>query len=201
MRLLLSVYAPPALLLAAVAAKCARDGISPSYFMSEPQTLGGLDWHAGLCATLTGLLWCAAASAALLGWGVLRARGGQSGRGGFLLHFGLLTLALMFDDMFQLHEYAYKYYLGLPETAVYAAYGAASVYGLYAYRAVLRATDLSLLASAIVFLGLSIVVDTLQDAAARGMGPWRILIEDGFKMLGAGGWFAYLWRASLRFVS
>lgn len=44
---------------------------------------------------------------------------------------------------------------------------------------------------AAVFLGLSLFVDGLQDLFGERLGPWRILFEDGFKLLGAAGWLGY----------
>lgn len=193
-------YGPFVLLLAAVAAvaaACLLTGLPASGFMREPQTIAGLPWHAGLCSNLTALLWCAAAASALLGWVVLRERQDQKGRGAFLLHFGALTLALMLDDIFLLHEHVYTWYLGVPEKAVFAAYLAASLYGFRAHAAAIRATEIRLLASAFVFLGLSLFIDAFQYRLEEKLGLWRIFFEDGFKLLGAAGWLGWLSRAAV----
>jgi hypothetical protein len=51
------------------------------------------------------------------------------------------------------------------------------------------------------FLGLSVSVDVVQDQIEAILGTWRILVEDGFKLLGIAGWFGYFLRCALGALS
>lgn len=190
MRSLTRAYAPYALLLLAAAAACARWDIAPYLLMREPQNLGQLPWYAGACSMITGWLWCAAAVVCFFVWSILGERPDADGLPKFMLYFGALTLALMLDDAFQLHEQAAARFLA-GDKAVFAAYLGMLITGARLYRHEIRKSEVRLLASAIVFLGLSLLVDGLQDLYGERLGPWRILFEDGFKLLGAAGWLGY----------
>lgn len=190
MRPLLRCYAPYLLILLLVAAACARCGIAPYMLMREPQNLGGLPWYAGGFSILTGWLWCATAVVCCFVWSILGERSDADGLPKFMLYFGMLTIALMFDDAFQFHEHADEWF-GVGEKVVYAGYLGMLLVGLGLYRHEIRKSELRLLASALACLGLSIVVDVFQGRFDALAGPWRILFEDGFKLLGAAGWLGY----------
>lgn len=196
MRYTARLYAPAVLLLGLVTAACLRWSLPAALFMREPQRLGQLPWYAGMLAMVTVWLWCAAAAACLFAWSVLRGRPGAERVSAFLRYFGALTIAVMLDDAFQLHEKAG--WFGLDEKLVYAAYLAALLRGLFAYREELLQSQPRLLASAALFLGLSVFVDAGQYYFDARFGPWRILVEDGFKLLGAVGWLGYFWTAAGR---
>jgi len=190
------LYGPFVLILALVAAACARFGVPPYLLTREPQNLGGVAWYAGSLSMLTGWLWCSTSAVCLLSWSVLRRRPREDRLPSFLLYFGLLTLALMLDDAFQLHEQADGF--GVPEKAFYGAYLGALLAGLFTYRFEVRRSELLLFASGGFFLGLSIFVDVLQARYGERLGPWRIYFEDGFKLLGTVGWLGFFWAAATR---
>ena len=195
MRILIRVYAPFFLLLALVAAVCARWDLPVHLFTQEPQVLARLPWYAGGLAMITGWLWCAAAAACLIGWSLLRARRDADRLPAFLLYFGLLSLGVLLDDAFQLHERSVAWF-GIREKAVYSAYLAVLVLGLFSFRYELLKSDFRLLLSSALFLGLSVIVDVLQSIYGERLGPWRPLFEDGFKLLGAAGWLGYFWTTA-----
>lgn len=196
MRSLIRLYGPFVLVLALVAVVCARVGVPPYLLTREPQNLGGVAWYAGSLSMLTGWLWCSTSAVCLFGWSVLRRRSRADRLPSFLLYFGLLTLALMLDDAFQMHEQADGF--GVPEKAFYAAYLGALLVGLFTYRFEVRRSEFLLLASGGFFLGMSIVVDVLQARYGESLGPWRIYFEDGFKLLGAVGWLGFFGASANR---
>lgn len=200
MRNMVRIYTPAVLLLGLVTTACLRWSLPASLFMREPQRLGQLPWYAGMLAMVTVWLWCATATTCLFAWSVLRGRPGADRLPAFLRYFGVLTIAVMLDDAFQLHEKAG--WFGLDEKLVYAAYFAALLRGLISFREELLQSQPRLLVSAALFLGLSVFVDARQYHYDARFGPWRILVEDGLKLLGAAGWLGFFWTAagrSLRF--
>lgn len=196
MRNQIRLYLPFLLMLVLAAAVCARWSIPAHMFMREPQTLGRLPWYAGLFSLAGGWLWASAATACLMGWSILRRRPGSDRLPVFLLYFGLLTIAVLLDDALQLHEHADA--IGIPEKATGAIYLAVLLGGLISFRDEILRSDFRLFASAILFLGLSVIIDALQSIYGEGLGPWRILLEDGFKILGAAGWCGFFWTTASR---
>lgn len=196
MRGMIRFYAPFFLLLALAAAACARWDTPIWLLMREPQNLGHLPRYAGLFSMLTVWLWGASAAACLLACGVLRARRDADRLAAFLLYFGALTVMVMLDDALQLHEQAEN--MGIPAKLIFGSYFAGLLAGLFSFRREILDTDYRLLASAAGFLGLSVFVDVLQMRYGDALGPWRILFEDGFKLLGAAGWLGYFWTTASR---
>lgn len=162
MRSLIRVYAPYVLLLLAAAAAGARWD-APAYL-----------------SMVTGWLWCATAVVCFFVWSILGERPDADGLPRFMLYFGLLTIAVMLDGAFQLHERAaLRFPAG--DKAIFAAYLGMTIVGARLHRHEIRKSEVRLLASALVFLGLSLLFN----------GPRRGLWEDGFKLLGAAGWLGY----------
>lgn len=171
MRLLTRFYAPYLTVLLLGAAAGAR-------FCPPP-------WCETALALLTGWLWCATAVVCCFVWSVLGERTDADGLPQFMLYFGVLTVAVLLDDAFRLREFLGAR-LGIGGRAVYAGYAGLLILGARIHRHEIRKSELRLLGSAILFLGLSLAI-----GAFPGGGPWRALLEGGLKLLGAAGWLGY----------
>ena len=109
----------------------------------------------------------------------------------FLLWSGLLTSVLLLDDLFLFHESLAPRYLGVSEEAVVLGYGIATAWYLVRFRRILLDREIRVLFAALAFFTLAVAIDEFQDAWPS---PWRILFEDGFKLLGIVSWSAALIR-------
>jgi hypothetical protein len=116
----------------------------------------------------------------------------------FLGWSGLLTTVLLLDDLFLFHESLAPDYLGLRQRLVLLSYGIATAWYLARFRRIVLGPDVRVLLAALVFFTMSVFVDALQE---RWPSPWRILFEDGFKLLGIASWSAYLTRTGARAAS
>jgi hypothetical protein len=109
--------------------------------------------------------------------------------GRFLYASGLLTLFLLMDDLFQLHERVFPLSLGIPEPIVFLGYLSVTFVYLVRFRGVILESDYLLLGLALGFFGLSVAVDVFTEGELY-------LWEDGAKFVGIVTWLAYFVRVS-----
>lgn len=188
------LYFLPLLFLIAVAVTSSRMEISTRLFVSDFAAV--VDRHPliGIASNLGVMLWTASATICLFTWAILRRRPGEVKFSAFLLCSGLMTLMLTADDFFLLHEKIFPRYLGLPEKLLFMGYGLLILWGLAAFKRCIFETDYFLLLVSFIFFGLALLIDTVQYQLDDLIGEWRILAEDGLKMLGIVGWFGYFLR-------
>lgn len=157
----------------------------------------GVHPFTGLLSQAGLVTWSAAAAVSLLTFLFLK-RTGQSG-GGFFLASAGLSIWLLADDAFLIHEELAGHYLGVGEKAVLAALGVATLVWLKVYWRRIADIGPFFLAAALGFFGLSLSVDLVHDnwAGAASFGDWMYLAEDGPKWLGIVCWLAFHVQASL----
>ena len=141
------------------------------------------------------LVWCAAAAICFLTRTLLRQQEGTDEVRAFLLWSGLISVVLLLDDFFQFHDGLVPTYLGLSEEPIFLGYGLLTAWYLVRFRHVILASEWGVLFAALAFFALSMLVDAFQE---RWSSPWRILFEDGFKLLGIVSWSSYLIRTCVR---
>jgi hypothetical protein len=125
----------------------------------------------------------------------------MAGRAAFLRSAGAVTSLLALDDLFMIHDGLGPNVLGIPGLWFYGVYGAATLGVFVVHRGVIWQSDYLVLAVGLAFLAGSMVfdavhgVDLLRSVSDRAVGV-GYLFEDGLKLLGIGGWFAYFARLS-----
>jgi hypothetical protein len=198
-RWLLWPYGLAAVLLAVVAAGAAATGTPPSQFTRDPAVLLNASPLLGLISYAGVLVWTATAVVALFTAALLRRRSDERTRWTFLTAAGLLTLWLMLDDLFLFHEWLFPEVLGIRTRIVFAAYIILCGAFLFRFsRLIMRRTNYLALAVALMFLAASVAVDVLPEAWFRW--DYLFFIEDGAKLLGIAGWFAYFTGVSADFL-
>lgn len=164
-------------------------------FMSDPSSITNVSPFIGIISNFGVLLWCTSAVICLFSWIVLNHRSYETEFSNFILCSGLMTVLLLIDDFFRLHEYIFPKFLGLPEKIVIMGYGTLILFGLIKFRKCILKTEYLILLVAIGFFGLSLIVDSFQNDIEQLVGQWRILFEDGFKILGIVSWLSYFLRS------
>lgn len=167
-------------------------GASFGELSRDPTTVLNGPFYLGYYSNLGMLVWAAAATTALLGQHLLR-RVGHVEPARLLLVAGLITVAIMVDDLFLLHDAIYRE-LGIPQSAPFIAYGLAIAAFSWRFRHRLGA-GLLLIIAAVSCLGLSAVLDTLLHLQQ----PY--LIEDGAKALGLALWALMIVRHTVSELS
>ncbi|WP_438982485.1 oxidoreductase [Vulcanococcus sp.] len=141
----------------------------------------------GLLSNLGYLGWIAAAAIALFTAlsGVVQVRGRVRQ---LLLSGGLFSLLLCLDDMFLLHDR----YIG--STFLYSLYAIFALLILFRFRSQVNALAGGSFLLAVVLLGLSVIIDQLQEVIPVPYSTLQ-LFEEGAKFLGIATWLAFWWQA------
>jgi hypothetical protein len=142
----------------------------------------------GFLSNLGYLLWMSAAAIAL--FTALARVGGVRGRERqLLLCGGSFSLLLCLDDMFLLHDR----YIG--SSLLYGLYAVFALLILFRFRQQVLALGGGSFLLAVVLLGLSVLLDLLQELIPV---PYTTLqlYEEGAKFLGIACWLSFWWQAS-----
>jgi hypothetical protein len=196
----LFVTVAPALAVFVAIASCGALAHSDvEALMRDPMATAGLAPLTGLVSNLGVLAWCSAAATTLFGgWFLHRSRPGEHAR--FLLSLGVLTSYLGVDDFFQLHEELLRRYFGVSEKILYVALALIVLGYLVYFRQLMSTTSYPVLVASLVCLSVSVSIDAVFEPFLRGLGPGRILLEDGSKWLGIVAWSSYAVRTAFDFL-
>jgi hypothetical protein len=166
-----------------------------AHLTRDPNTIAGMPFYYGFFSYLSIACWAAAAGICYVGAFLIG--GGAQYRSArmTLLYGGTLSLLLMFDDAFMLHEHVLPDIFRIKEYVAYGAYALAFAGFVYLFwREILR-TDFLLLFASAAALGTSIGIDAVFE-----MSEFVTYSEDGFKSLGISFWLAYFARFTKKAV-
>ncbi len=159
------------------------------YFTADPFLIGNLPFYAGILSNLGILLWSASSTVCFFSAAILRKEEFLNRYKWFLIVSGLMTSLFLFDGFFQMHRIFYPNHLHLSTFMVYCFYIIFGLWYLLFFRKQIMETEYLMLALAIGFLGLAVIIDTLS-IAPRG----NTALSDFFKFFGIVSWFIYFTR-------
>lgn len=198
-RFLAAIYTPAVVLLAVVTVISAVKGIPGATFMRDPVQVMGAPFYTGLVSNVGILIWCAGAVMALFAGATSPRTPERRELRRFLLWSGGLTVGVMIDDLFILHDKILPDIFHTYEQVFYFVYLPAAAAYIIRFRRLIFGPDLSLLILAAVFMGISLVMDQctmFEEIFGRMIIPENFLIEDGAKLLSQVTWMGYLARRS-----
>jgi hypothetical protein len=181
---LLVLYLPILALLLLVGIAALSPHIALSSLTRDMAAIAQVHPLTGVVSNVGTLLWCAAAAICVFSSSLLRQRGLHA-EARFLSWGGLLTIVLLVDDLFMVHEYLAPVHLHVHEKVVLAIYACAAGAYLLGHRRLILAANYQLLAAAMVLFTASMLMDI---ADVQG---WWNLAEDGLKVLGIASWLGY----------
>ncbi|MCC6385439.1 MAG: hypothetical protein LC117_06815 [Bacteroidia bacterium] len=189
--ILVIIYGATTALLSIVIFWGIQFNIELDHFTQDPAEITNSPFYLGFFSNVGIMLWCASAAISLLASRVIPATESKSRVRRFLFVSGLLSILLMLDDLFQLHEEVFPFYFGIPENAVYLVY--ANVILLYAviYRDLLINSEYLLLLLAALLIGTSRIIDVVPMPI-----PEDSFLEDAIKLFGIVSWFLFYVRYS-----
>ena len=163
-----------------------------AFFMRDTAVVLDGNPFAGFASNIGIIFWCTTAAVCLFSAAVSRQQVAKPVQTRFLLFAGLLSLMLLIDDFFLIHDKVFPVYLNIPETAAYAVYMLLILVFLFQFRRHILKTEYFLLLLACGFFASSILSDMVM--AQDG---WQTLLEDGLKLIGIATWCFYFLRTSL----
>ncbi|MGH2561836.1 MAG: hypothetical protein ACRDJH_22465 [Thermomicrobiales bacterium] len=191
------IYTPVVIAFAVVVAIRIGTGIAIATFTRDPLAFTEIPVYTGVLSTLGVVIWSAAAAVCLLSYAVIRNRAAGGASPHFLLAGGLVTVLLLLDDAFMLHEVVFPEHLGVSQKVVYAAHAAVLLWFLVWFRSTILHTDFLLLALALAGFGFSVGTDlTARSTPFAGL----YVFEDGAKLFGIVSWAAYFVMVSAQRV-
>ena len=179
------VYFLTFLFLVAVQFLCLAKGINVKTVMRDPVAVLRGNSYVGCISNLGILVWAYAASVFFFTSAQPQARSFSV----FLFCSGLLTVLLLLDDLFLLHESLLLLVFRIPEKITYGVYGVLTFVYLTVFRGIILKNHLPVLLSAFFFFAVSILLDSFVYDAP-------VMLEDGAKLLGIAGWAFYAHYAS-----
>lgn len=192
---LLALYSFPLLILLFVAIVREPMDFSMEMFTRDPSAVAEMHPFVGLVSNLGIIFWTSSTVICLFCGLIIRCFSDQKKLSSFLIFSGFITLLLMLDDFFQLHEVIYKCYFGIDEIFVFIAYIVLMLSDLLIFKRIILKTDYLILFSSVFFFGSSLIIDHFQHQINSLLGSEiRILLEDGSKLFGIVGWFGYFAR-------
>jgi hypothetical protein len=184
--LLLLSYIPVAFIIIAIALQ----NVVPIHHLTrDPTAVMKAPMYTGILSNTGALLWCTATAICLFGYFLLRNTIHTQTKN-FLLFSGILSLLLLVDDFYMLHESVIPNLIGYGEGFMFTIYGLYLMGYLFVFRNfILERTPFLLLGMACGFLGLSVLI----DAANFSFLPTYDgnLWEDGTKFMGITSWVVY----------
>ena len=170
------------------------EDIDPVILMRDPAAATDSPRYLGLHTNL-GIVGWTVSAVIFLGTAYLLRIEGTSPGFRMCLSAGAFVTILMLDDLLQLHELAGRW--GIPQALVFGIYLMAVVTWLVAFREEVAKSPLAILGMGVAMFGISIGIDILFEGNDD---RWRLVVEDGAKLLGILALSVYAAGTANRFV-
>ncbi|MBW4646008.1 MAG: hypothetical protein KME23_23955 [Goleter apudmare HA4340-LM2] len=198
---ILRVVLPSSLFLILIQVVCKIKGIPFAQLVIDANAAAQLPAYTGMISMLGIFFWCTSAAISIfISYVMKKIRGLESRKWSrFLLFSGCITLMLVFDDLFQIHEYYYYPFIDLNavenpvfvrnfwESVFFSIYIVLILIYLFKFKSLFKKTNYSILFLSLLFFAISIIVDvgTPDEMFLHNT------IEEGSKFLGIVVWFSY----------
>ncbi len=203
-KLLLLLYVPILLLFALIAVVSRlKPGLEMAYFTRDITAIADIPFYAGLVSQLGLILWSACAAVCLFTSFLLGLQKRHLPARRFLFQAGILTLALLLDDVYLFHDSVFTEYLHIRQRYVFLAYFVLVVGFLLLNRQVILASEYWILGLSFLLFATSLFFD---NAHLYKLAPFDALItksrstilEDAPKLAGIATWLLYFTKYALQ---
>ena len=154
--------------------------------------------YIGIISNIGILMWCATCTILLYSSLICRIKNRPPRETNFLFFSGLLSIFLMIDDLFLMHDVIFPEYLKIDEKIFYVVYGLSVIAIFLRFYKIMLTTDYVLLMLAFFLLGFSAITDIVLTLGLHLKHEYAF--EDSFKFLGIIAWFSYFSRTGFKFV-
>lgn len=162
------------------------------HLVTDPAAAFRFPPWAGVLSWLGIFVLIAVSAVCLVGWHL----SADDDRRRMLLSFGLLSLALAFDDAFVIHDFVLPQVLGVDEIVMFGLYAVAFAAAGWMHRRSILDSEWLLLATAVGLMGLSVALDVLVPVQemSREQQHLQAFIEESLKFGGFLFWMLYFAR-------
>jgi len=161
--------------------------IPVSKFTRDPMAIAGGRPFYGLLSNIGVVMWSSSMALCFFSYSLLKAGNASRKVLYFVVSGGALSLILLLDDLFMLHEHFYPRYLGYGEKAVFLTYGfLLLIYVVVFFDRIFERSGFYLCCF-VFFFALSVLVDRLPETFL----PMHHIFEDGSKLLGITSWLGF----------
>jgi len=188
------LYGPAILLLLMAVIASHYLDIPFSRFTRDPLAIAKEHPFVGILSNIGTILWSFSTAICFFSYMLLRTRKESRNVLQFIMLGALISLALLLDDLFMVHETISPQYFGVSEKTVLLSHGLLLIFYLTWFRKTIIQTDYTLLLLAASLFAISLLIDRLLESVL----PCRHLFEDGAKFLGIVSWFGYHLSTCLR---
>lgn len=182
---LVIIFLPSISLIVVIAGVCFVYQVEVVKLTRDPLALFNKNPLYGFLSNLGVLLWCATVSISSFSAFVLYRKNSERIMQ-FLFFSALLSMYLLLDDLFQIHEF-----FGKKEDIIYIVLSGAVLFYLFCFRKIIMETNYHLLLGAVGLLGFSVLCDAILSPWFSWLGHWFFIFEDGAKWLGIVSWLSY----------
>lgn len=192
------IFIPGILFIAIMFWLTKKNDIQFEVFSRDPvQTLNGKP-YVGILSNLGVIFWCATTAVLFFASKISALQKRPARETWFLLSGGLITLLMLADDLFLIHDVVFPEYLNTDEKVFFIFYGLSAIALVVYFREIVLTTDYILLILAFCSFGSSALTDIID---ALGIDITQLYVfEDGLKFLGIIAWFAYFTRTSYKII-
>jgi hypothetical protein len=204
------VVLPSIIFLIVVKSLFGLKGVPFSSLVVDPNAFKNVPPYIGMISMLGILLWCASSAISLFVACILPKNNQLKAQkwAQFLLFSGCLTMLLVLDDLFQIHEYYYRIFIDLAlvenpkiianifEGLFFIVYAILILVFLYRFKLLLKKTNYKIFLLSLLFFAISIVVDLLIPDSM----PLSYFLEEGSKFVGIVIWFGYFFDCCYQLV-
>lgn len=164
--------------------------------MGDPANYYNAHPFTGIISNIGVLMWCTTTSICLF-TGIFLLSNGVKKEAFFLIYSGLFSLILLFDDLFMLHDYIfYSFKDFILEPIIFTGYAILLIYYSINYYRIILENNYFVFSLAVLFLGLSILIDSIFPS--EGL---EHFVEDGLKFIGIANWMLFFTTTSFNILS
>lgn len=199
--IIVRVVLPTTIFLIATQIIVKIQGIPFYVLVVDPNEIAKLPPYTGMISMLGILFWCASVATSIFSSFLLQKKGGLKSRkwAKFLLFSACITLVILLDDLFQIHEYYYHPFIDLRnftnpspvknffELIFFTMYAIAISIYLWKFKSLFKKTNYPILLLSLLFFAISVFVDVATPEKMF----LHSTIEEGSKFLGIVTWFSY----------
>ena len=187
--ILIIIFAAALVVLSCVILLGIEYNVQLNHFTKDPVQIMDEPFYLGLFSNIGILFWCGSVVVCFFARALIPKTDEKKYIRTFLFFSGLVTMMLMMDDLFLLHEEVFPEYFLIPETGVFVIYSNILLLYVLLFRETIIKTDYVILGLGFFLIGASTFIKRIPMPI-----PEDTFLQDAVKLFGIISWFTYFLR-------